>query len=156
MGGCCSIRIIVDTREKKYAHIAAYFQEKGVEVIHEKLDVGDYMTGHDSKISVDRKQNLAEICSNLSHSRRRFEAECQRAKEAGIKLVVLVEHSSRIKRLEDVAGWKNPRLKESPYALSGLRLSYLMLQLAMKYGVEWQFCDKRSTGKKIIEILSRG
>lgn len=145
----------MDTREKKYTHVKEYFQKKGIEVIHEKLDVGDYMTSHDAKISVDRKQNLSEVCANLCQGRSRFERECKRAKEAGIKLVILVEHSSRIKRVEDVAKWNNPRLKESPYAVSGLRLSYIMLQLAIKYGIEWEFCDKRNTGKKIIEILSR-
>lgn len=123
--------------------------------MREKLDVGDYMTSHDAKISVDRKQNLAEVCNNLCQGYRRFTAECQRAKDAGIHLVVLVEHSGRIKKIEDVAAWTNPRLKKSPYAVSGVRLQYIMMRVAIEYGVEWQFCEKRNTGKKIIEILSR-
>ena len=118
--------------------------------------MGDYMTGHDAKISVDRKQNLGEVCNNLCQGYRRFTAECQRAKDAGIKLVVLIEHGGKIKALEDVAIWKNPRSKDSPYAVGGIRLQYIMMRVAMEYGIEWQFCEKRQTGKRIIDILSRG
>ena len=148
--------MIIDTREKKYEHVKAYFQKRGIEFTREKLDVGDYMLSHDAKISVDRKQNLGELCNNLCQGYRRFDDECRRAKEAGIKLVVLIEHSSRIKSLEDVANWKNPRLEKSPYAVSGLRMQYIMMRLSMAYGVEWAFCCKQQTGKRIIEILSRG
>ena len=50
-------------------------------------------------------------------------------------------------------GWKNPRLKVSPLAVSGERLFRIMKQMELTYGIEWQFCDKRQTGKRIIEIL---
>lgn len=73
--------------------------------------------------------------------------------EYGIKLVFLVEHGGSIKSLEDVQNWKNPRLKDHPLAMSGERLYKVMLTMQNKYGIEWQFCDKRCTGKRIIEIL---
>ena len=113
------------------------------------------MTNHDAKISVDRKQNLGEVCSNICQGYRRFECECRRAKNAGVKLVVLIEHGGRIKKIEDVSKWNNPRLKTSPYAISGLRMQYIMMRLASQYGIEWQFCSKNQTGKRIVEILSR-
>jgi hypothetical protein len=28
--------------------------------------------------------------------------------------------------------------------------------MSERYGVEWRFCDKRQTGKKILEILQEG
>lgn len=124
--------------------------------MHEKLDVGDYMTSHDAKISVDRKQNLQEVCYNLVQEKKRFEAECERARSAGIKLVILVEHGGIITSLERVKEWKNPRLMTSPYAVSGVRLQYMMAVLAAKYGIEWEFCQKRFTANRIISILRRG
>ena len=66
----------------------------------------------------------------------------------------LVEHGGKIKTLEDVQHWTNPRLKEHPLAMSGERLYKVMLTMQNKYGIEWRFCDKRNTGQRIIEILS--
>ena len=149
--------IYVDTREKPHAikKIIAHFEKLGLEIIHQKLDVGDYMTSPDGKISVDRKQNLAEVALNVCQQHARFKAECLRAIQDGVKLVILVEHGGRIKSLEDVQEWKNPRLQVSPYAVSGQRLYRIMKEFESRYDVEWAFCCKQVTGKKIIEILSR-
>lgn len=150
--------VYVDTREKPRAikSILAQFEAAGVDVIHRKLDVGDYMISPDGKLSVDRKQNLLEVCGNLAQEHRRFSAECLRAKVSGVKLVILVEHGGKIRSLEDVYGWKNPRLIVSPYALSGPRVYAMMKTYEARYGVEWAFCRKQDTGKRILDILSRG
>ena len=150
--------VYVDTREKPraIAKILAQFETAGVEVIHQKLDVGDYMLSPDGAISVDRKQNLNEVAGNLAQQHRRFSAECLRAKEAGVKLVILVEHGGKIRSIEDVYEWKNPRLDVSPYCLSGPRVYAMMNTYEARYGVEWAFCRKQDTGKKILDILSRG
>lgn len=158
VAGCDGLVIYVDTREKAHAikNILAHFKKAGAEIIRQKLDVGDYMLSPDGKISVDRKQNLGEVAVNLGKDRFRFSKECQRAKANGVQLVILVEHGGQIKSLEAVSLWKNPRLEVSPYALSGPRIYQLMKAFESKYGVQWEFCCKQSTGKKIIEILSRG
>ena len=150
--------VYVDTREKPraIAKILAQFEAAGVDVIRQKLDVGDYMLSPDGKLSVDRKQNLLEVCGNLAQQHRRFSAECLRAKEAGVRLVILVEHGGKIRSIEDVYGWKNPRLDVSPYALSGPRIYALMKTYESQYGVTWDFCRKQDTGKRILDILSRG
>ena len=150
--------VYVDTREKPRAikSILAQFESAGVEVIHQKLDVGDYMLSPDGAVSVDRKQNLLEVCGNLAQQHRRFSAECLRAKEAGVRLVILVEHGGKIRSIEDVYGWRNPRLNESPYCLSGPRVYAMMKTYEARYGVEWAFCRKQDTGKRILDILSRG
>ena len=147
--------IIVDTREKPHAikTILAQFNAAGVEVIRQKLDAGDYMVPGGT-VSVDRKQNLLEVCGNVCQQHARFSRECQRAQESGVRLVFLVEHGGKVRTLEDVKAWKNPRLDISPYAVSGVRLWRIMQTYAEKYGVEWQFCDKRQTGKRIMEILT--
>ena len=63
------------------------------------------------------------------------------------------KHGGKIHGMEDVMRWKNPRLRESPYAVSGERLFKIMTMMASYYNIEWQFCDKGHTGKKIIELL---
>lgn len=150
--------IYVDTREKPRAivKILAHFERAGLEVVRQKLNVGDYMLDPDGCISVDRKQSLIEVVSNVCQDHRRFSAECQRAREAGVELVILVEHGGKIRSLSDVPGWRNPRLAVSPYAVSGPRLYQIMRTYESRYGVRWAFCRKQDTGKKILEILSRG
>ena len=149
--------IQVDTREKARAieGIIKEFDKQGINHFSSKLYVGDYVNLENSFLVVDRKQNLLEVCSNVCQQHKRFVDEIKRAKAAGIKIIFLVEHSRNIKSLEDVKGWVNPRLKESPLAVSGERLYKILSTLERTYGVEFQFCDKRNTGKKIIEILGR-
>lgn len=151
------IRIVVDTREKPHAisAILSYFEKHQIDVIRRKLDTGDYMTDPPGNVSVDRKQNLLEVVKNVCQQHKRFSAECVRAKEAGIRLVILVEHGGKIRGVDSVKDWNNPRLSTSPYAVSGARLHHIMLTYQHKYGVQWEFCDKRSTGKRIAEILAK-
>ena len=147
--------IQVDTREKPRAivRIMRTFDTEGVEVVRRALPFGDYLNPDRPAVVIDRKQNLLEVAQNLVQDRVRFLREVDRANRAGCRLIVLVEHSNRIRRLEDVIGWHNPRLKESPYAVSGERLYKIMKAMEGYYGIEWRFCNKQSTGKKILEIL---
>jgi ERCC4-type nuclease len=147
--------IQIDTREKARAIklVLAEFEKQNIKHISSKLYVGDYMSLDNPKVIVDRKQNLNEVCNNVCQDHKRFVAEIEKANEAGIKLIFLVEHSNRIKCLEDVNTWYNPRLKVSPLAVSGQRLFKILYSIKHKYGVEFLFCDKAHTGKKIIELL---
>lgn len=146
----------IDTREKSKAiqKILATFDANGIKHISSKLYVGDYMNLDNPKKIIDRKQNLSELCGNVCQQHERFVAELQRAKEAGIEIIILVEHSARIKSLQDVVKWNNPRLKYTPYAVSGERLYKILSTIAKKYGCSFEFCSKEQTGKKIIELLS--
>jgi len=58
--------------------------------------------------------------------------------------------------LEDVKAWQNPRLAESPRAVNGERLYRIMMTMAEKYGVQWEFCDRLHTGRRIVELLTGG
>lgn len=146
----------IDSREKSRAisRILDTFDKRGVKYFVSKLHTGDYMSFDNPRLLVDRKQSLAEVCQNVCQDHARFRRELERAGEYGIKLVFLVEHGGQIKTLEDVQNWTNPRLKDHPLAMSGERLYKVMLTMQNKYGIEWQFCEKRQTGAKIIEILS--
>ena len=150
------MKIWVDTREKPRAivRILAEFDRQGVEYVRRALNFADYADPVRLPGTViDRKQNLGEVASNVTTDRKRFVREIERCNRAGCHLVVLVEHGNRIRKTEDVIGWRNPRLKESPYAVSGERLYKIMKAMENYYGIEWRFCNKQSTGKKILEIL---
>ena len=149
------MRIVVDTREKPRAivRIMKTFEDEGIEVVRRALPFGDYLDPDNPGIVIDRKQNLNEVACNLVQDRARFLREVDRANRSGWKLIVLVEHSNRIRTLEDVIRWNNPRLKVSPLAVDGPRLFRIMHAMGTKYKFSWEFCDKVHTGKKIIELL---
>ena len=147
------MKVIIDSREKKCAHIIKYFDEHGIDYFVRKLDEGDYQIEGSPGITVDRKQNLSELSRNLmnkgDHSR--FWKEIRRCKAQGEKMFVLVEHGGGIKTVSDVATWKD---KYS--GVSGRTLVDEISRIYMSYGVEFIFCDKRQTAKKILELLSYG
>lgn len=144
--------IIVDTREQKYSHVTRSFDQMGVKWVRSKLLTGDYTRIDSMALVVDRKKDLQEVCGNICQQHDRFRRELERAQENGIKLVFLVE-SGTVNELPDVMKWDNPRLKESPYALSGVGLYRRMATIQSKYGVEWKFCRHQDTGKRICELL---
>lgn len=146
----------IDSREKARAiqKVLAEFEKQGIRHFVSKLPIGDYANYDNPRVVVDRKQSLAEVAVNVGQDHARFKRELERAQEYGIHLIFLVEHGGQIKTLEDVQNWVNPRLKEHPLALTGPRLYKIMLTMQNKYGIEWLFCDKRCTGKRIIELLS--
>ena len=144
------MKIIVDTREQKHSHILKYFVLHDVYYEERKLDVADYQIEGKEDIVVDRKQNLDELARNLmnraDHSR--FWKEVRRAKEKNIKMIILCEHGGQIKTIPDVANWHS---KYSP--VSGRALMDEIYRVHIAYGVEFLFCQKRSTGKRILELL---
>ena len=147
--------VIVDTREKPRAivKILAEFDRQGVKYVRRALNFADYFNPDRPDTVIDRKQNLLEVAGNVVQDRKRFLREVERCDKSGCHMIVLIEHSNRIRSLEDVIGWKNPRLKVSPLAVSGERLFRIMKAMEIKYGIEWQFCSKQQTGKRIIELL---
>lgn len=177
-----SLTIQIDSREKTRAitKIIAEFDKQGVKHYISKLWAGDYMSLDNPRLIIDRKQNLTEICSNVTNNHDRFRNELIRARDNGIKLIILIEHSNQIKSIDDVAKWQNPRKKEikswvedkcvtgedgeeywipAHYdisvtkAVSGETLANIMRTQERKYGCKFMFCDKLHTGKRIIEIL---
>ena len=141
-----------DTRDKqgKHNNVDDYLRKLGHEVIYVKLDVGDVALQDNPFICIDLKRNLEELSKNLMNKKdhSRFWKEVRRAKEKSIKLIILCEHGGQVKKIPDVANWHS---KYSP--VSGRVLMDEIYRVHIAYGVEFLFCDKRSTGRKIIEIL---
>jgi ERCC4-type nuclease len=150
--------IQVDSREKAKAikTILSQFESARVKYFVSKLFVGDYQNLDNSKLVVDRKRIL-ELVQNVCQDHKRFTAELERAKEYGIHVIVLCENTDGIESLQDVLHWVNPRLKQSPMAVSGERLFKILWAMQNnkeRYDVSFEFCDKKETGNRIIELLS--
>ena len=91
------MQIMIDTREKQHAikRILSEFEKHGIQSISSKLYVGDYMSLDNPRLIIDRKQNLQELCGNVCQQHERFKRELLKAIQAGIQLVILVEHAQR-------------------------------------------------------------
>lgn len=148
------MNIIVDSNEKAHAitKILAYFRKRGITYERKRLNVGDYMIPENPFLSIDRKQNLSELYNNLCHDRKRFRNEFERAKSAGIKLIILCEHDG-IRCISDVKKWENPRRLLSNFAWNGDKLFREIVLWLRKYDSEIIFCEKKDTGRMIIEVL---
>lgn len=149
------MQIQVDTREhaKEWERIRKQFDRQHVEYFRSKLYVGDYMSFDNPRLVIDRKKNLQELCGNVTQQHDRFTAELSRARDAGIKLIVLCEHGGGITCTEDIYFWNNPRLKVSPKAITGQQLCQTLLTIAKKYDVQFEYCYPTQTGKRIVELL---
>lgn len=162
--------IQIDSREKAKAiqKILKEFDSQGVRYFSSKLLVGDYMNLDNPRLIIDRKQNLQELCGNVCQQHERFKKELIRAIEAGLQLIILIEHGDDIKSLEDVYFWQNPRKHEirwktingkkvktvvSAKAVDGEQLYKSLCTIRDRYNVRFEFCNKNETGKRIMELL---
>ena len=165
--------IQVDTREheSEWKRIGKQFDDIGVQYIRSKLYVGDYMSLDNARLVIDRKKDLQEICGNVCQQHERFKKELLKAIDAGILLVILIEHGKGITSLEDVFFWRNPRKHEirwrwkdgkrekyviSGKAVDGEQLYKSLCTIRDRYHVRFEFCEKHETGKRIMEILEDG
>lgn len=150
--------LIVDTREKPQAiaKILDYMQRSGVEYMHSKLIVGDYMIFKRPNRIVDRKQNIEELAKNCTTDHKRFKAELERAADLGVELVILVEQDRywdrgkliMVRSIADLMLW------ESQYStIRGERIYRILANWQHKYPMRVEFCSKSETGRKILEIL---
>lgn len=163
--------IQVDTREHKeeWERIQGHFDNLEVEYFRSKLYVGDYQSLDNSRLVIDRKKDLGELCGNVCQQHERFKAELLRAKQHGIKIIILCEHGEDIQTVEDVYFWQNPRKHRtiwktvdgkriktviSEKAVDGCQLYKSLCTIRDRYNVDFVFCSKEETGKRIVEILS--
>lgn len=163
--------ILEDTRQqvKKHEEKHKWFAENGIKIERCRLYVGDYTLPNNQSICIDTKKDLQELIQDVTQQHERFKAELIRAKDAGIKLIILVEHGADITCLDDVLFWQNPRKHEvkwrwengkrvktviSAKAVDGSQLYKSLCTIRDRYGVDFVFCQKHETGAKIVELLS--
>lgn len=165
--------LIEDTRNQigKHKNVYAYCEKNGIQIVRSKLACGDYTLPTDQRVVIDTKLGLSEVYSNLVQQHDRFRAECVLAQQLNMKLIVLVEEAS-IHSVYDVQYWKNPRIKayedlklahskgkmldrklaKTP-PIESKRLMVMMASMSERYGVDWEFCSKFDTGRRIVELL---
>lgn len=153
--------LLIDSREKPKAikSIVKYFDSIGLNHETSKLLIGDYMDWNKPGIVVDRKQNIAELAKNCTQDHERFRRELERAKKVGTTLVLLVEQNRyrdrdswiRVETIEDLMLWSSPHT-----AIVGEKIYRVLRSWMVKYPLQVQFCDKRQTGKRIVEIIYGG
>lgn len=152
--------VIVDSREKPKAieRTLQYFSDHGIEYEVSKLLFGDYMDWNRPGVVVDRKQNIAELAKNCTVEHERFRREMDKARKAGATLVVLVEQNRykdrgewvEVDTIEDLLRWSSPHTM-----VRGEKVYRVLASWIAKYPLRVEFCDKRSTGRRIAEILYR-
>ena len=160
------MQIQVDSREKARAitKIICEFQKQEVKHFISKMYIGDYCNLHNPLVLIDRKQNITEIAGNATEPRKnveidgkilrlnRFEKELYRLKKIGGKMFILIEQDKidgkKIETLEDVILWENKH-----GTVQGDRIYRILKSWQNKHNIEYVFCAKRDTGKRIIELL---
>lgn len=153
--------LLIDTREKPkaIASILRAFNDAGIVYESTKLLFGDYMDWNRPSIVIDRKQNLAELAKNCTAEHERFKREMTKAQNAGATLVILVEQNRykdrgewrHIDKLEDLIYWSSPHT-----VITGEKMYRVLKSWLARYPIRIEFCDKRSTGKRILEIIYQG
>lgn len=172
--------ILEDTRQQALKHKLkhAYFAEHGIKVERTKIFVGDYTLPTNQSVCIDTKKDIQELISDIcGKQHQRFKQELLRAKESGIKLIVLVENRDGVKEIEDLIEWQNPRLlimknsdeiigtysngkpkykkvQKFPSATKGETLFKVCRTMQERYGVAFDFCTPEESGERIINILT--
>lgn len=150
--------LIIDSREKPKAikNIIKTFDGAGIQYETSKLLFGDYMDYSRPNLVVDRKQNIAELAKNCTVEAQRFKSELERAQRANSRLIILVEQNRykdrdkwvSVEQISDLIMWSNPHT-----SIRGEKVFRVLSSWVAKYDLEIKFCDKRVTGKRIIEII---
>ena len=153
--------LLIDTREKPKAirNILKTFDEAGITHESTKLLFGDYMDWNRPHIVIDRKQNIAELAKNCTADHERFRRELEKAKKAGAELVVLVEQNRykdrerwiRVGSIIDLMLWSSPHT-----TIRGEKIYRVLASWCARYPLRVEFCDKRQTGRRILEIIYGG
>jgi ERCC4-type nuclease len=143
---------IEDTRNQigKHKNITNRLEELGHKVVRSKLIVGDYSRADLPTVAIDTKQDYVELASNIcGKEHARFRAECERAKEIGYQLIILVEENC------PAIAWQPPRRKNGKLLtkVNPSTLAKAMETMYLKYDVGFTFCDKNKTADKIIELV---
>ena len=150
--------LIIDSREKPKAikNIIKTFDETGIQYETSKLLFGDYQDFNRPGVVIDRKRNIAELAKNCTVEAQRFKNELERAQRANSRLVILVEQNRykdrdkwvSVNEISDLIMWSNPHS-----TIRGEKVFRVLSSWVAKYNLGVEFCDKRVTGKRIIEIL---
>ena len=137
--------------------IQYYIQEKGLKTgdytIAVQLPSGEVINFQD-KIVIERKADLNELCCNFFSEKdneglTRFERELARAKEQGIKVILLVEVDNMHSKILSSKYFRFDKAsKVSPASFNAILRS-----LQAKYNISIEYCRKEDSARLIHDIL---
>lgn len=172
--------IYEDTRQQagKHRHIEEWMRARGVEFSPRAraLPFGDYCSDNGSNVVVDTKKDVQELAMDVGRDHARFVRECERAREAGCRLVVLVESSSAYNDPMVLGGWTSDvclRRRRSGRApacrscdpsrdqctayrskpMQGPTLVKILGTLERRHGVAFEFVGRDDAAARICELL---
>lgn len=150
--------LLIDSREKPKAinGILHHFAKNNVKYDVTKLYFGDYMNYARPNRVIDRKHNIAELAMNCTRDHKRFKRELERVKATGSELILLVEQNSfkdreqtiSVETIEDLMLWTAPK-----GVVRGEQVYRVLVSWCHKYPLRVEFCHKRETGQRILELL---
>lgn len=143
--------IEMDTRNQKDEYVTDYLDNQGIKWIRSKLYVGDIKLLNSTKVIIDIKKDLLEMCGNLTSLKehQRIKREIERAKEIGCERFIFLIKEPKIKSVDEVVNWSSKRTK-----VKGETLMKIMKTMNERYNVEFMFTTKENAGKKIMELLT--
>lgn len=150
--------ILIDTRQQPGKHdlIEAYLDKRGIPYDRCKLYVGDYAIANCQRRVVDTKSGVLELMMDVqSDHHETFSRELQRAKDAGIDLLVLVEEALPPGGL---SAWVSPTNRQGKPLSSANpeTLRRALLTLTAKYGARFRFVDRKDAARVLVEYLTEG
>ena len=137
--------------------IQYYKQEKGLKTGDFTLAVqlpNQCVINFQDKIIIERKKDLNELCCNLfdkkdSEGLTRFERELKRAKEQGIKVILLVEVEDMHSKILSSKYFRFDKAsKVSPKSFNAILRS-----LQAKYNISIEYCNKKDSARLIHDLL---
>ena len=168
--------VIEDTRQQreKHEHVKTWMEAHGVafEQRARALPFGDYVSDNGSNVVVDTKKDVQELVMDVGRDHDRFVRECERARDAGFRLVVLVESSARYNDRSQLSKWVSKvclmcgflcsKMPESTYnngcvhkakPMQGSTLAKILDAMERRYGVRFEFVSKARCARRICELL---
>ena len=142
--------IEMDTRNQKDGYVTDFLDSHGIKWIRNKLYAGDVKLINSTKIIIDLKKDLLEMCGNLTSLKEheRVKKEIERAREIGCERFIFLIKEQKINSIQEVNNWSSKRTK-----VKGETLAKVMNTMSERYNVEFMFTKKELAGATILELL---
>ena len=139
--------------------IQYYIKDKGLKVgdytIAVQLPNGEVINFQD-KVAVERKADLNELASNFYDSKSkdeegltRIEREFKRAKEAGIKIHLVIETEDAISKILSSKHFRYDKASK----INPKSFMMMFLSLCNRYNISVWYCNKKDSARIIHDLL---
>ena len=134
-----------------------YIKDKGLKVgdytIAVQLPNGDVINFQD-KVVIERKADLNELCCNFfdkkdEEGKTRLERELDRAKEQGIKVILLVEVDNMHSKILSSKLFRYDKASK----INPMSFMSMFLSLCNRYNINVWYCNKKDSARIIHDLL---